>query len=430
MSFRVPLLLVSTLVLSGCFGEPKTSSAPPPPAAIAPVRVPPKIRPNPPSSRDPELLRLVKIATQADQIQREAWWVVSNERKSALRSPFGKLQRAALSGLDERLASKGIFQCDKYVFQKGALGALWSGQFSENCDPRNGLRDIATWTLTGAQRGRVEFNPANLGEVLGMGASIFGRRMSCEISWDEKDIIEHMSCPNWEQDRETHLIRLETYEYHRNKGQILKLKGKVLENLTAIRKIETEVPLEGKITVVETELNAPSPQSVKPVSPAKDQKAGAASPTATHRGPPAGAPLDPDLPKLPGEQTKGLPMRRKGLPVVPPPGGVRVLTPEEQEAAAQRQMEQQMPIQVAPGMVLMPGEMMPQGPIPTANGFLVPVEVPNPPTQDQVPVEESQGISVAPPKGPPPPAIDPNPPAAPVAPLAEPNYIPADQPGR
>ena len=122
-------------------------------------------------------------------------------------------------------------------------------------------------------------------------------------------------------------------------------------------------------------------------------------------------------------------MPRRGKAPTAPPGGIRVLTPEEQEAAAQQQLEQQMPVQVAPGVIMMPQGMTPNMPIMTPNGMLVPVQ-PAPEPMQEEPPPQAEPIMIAPSTPPVAPPDGTAPAAAPIAPLAEPNYIPADQQGR
>lgn len=275
--------------MTSCFSareEPKPTSveAPIPGPVIAPKL-----------GKDPNLLRVVKLTTQADQILREAWWVVAGERRTALRSAFGKVHRAALSAMDERLASKGIFRCDRYLF-KSRPGSEWGGAFFEKCSEKEPERELASWTSEGARKARVEFVSSNLEEVLGLNVAIFGKRVSCRLSWSESEIIEELSCPGWEQDRNGQIVRLDVLSYSREGGRLLKLRGKVLENLSPVRKIEADVPLEGKIVVTETELNAPAPEPPPKPAPATAERA-AVPPAAEdgQSGSPQAEAVDPDV---------------------------------------------------------------------------------------------------------------------------------------
>lgn len=294
------LLLAFVLLLSSCSwwkSPPEmapTSKSPTPSATEAPVRGG--------APRDPELLQVVKVALQADQVVREAWWVVSGERRPAPRSPFGKLQRAALLHLDGKLATKGIFSCDSYeMLREGSLIA-----FSENC-VRGSAREIARWTKLSPSSAQVEFRPEHLSEVLGLNTSVLGKRLRCELRWDGSSTLTWLSCPVWEQDRGEQLIRLTRMDFRKEGGSILSLRGQVLEQLQPVRKIEADVPMEGKILVTETDLQAPE-ESVPGGAPTAPASPAAPGPTAVQ---------NPDLLQM--GVGAGAPPAEGAAPQPPPP---------------------------------------------------------------------------------------------------------------
>lgn len=331
------------VAVSGCFRTPE-------PKSQAPAEAPPAVAKPKPPARDADLLRITKLAAQADQVQREAWWVVSGERRPAPKSAFGKLSRAALWALDGKLATKGVFNCDQYRFAKDAGAGPWAGTFSEKCGERSPEKKLAVWRDTGPKSARVEFFPANLGEVLGLGASIFGKPLACELTWTENGILSTLSCPGWEQDRNHQMIRLDVYEYKREQGAILKLKGKVLENLLPVRKIESEVPLEGKITVTETELNPPEPEPAKPAAPPEPPKHGPKNAEGTAAAAENGAapdsagaaPVDADLFKRQARKV------RIDAPAATPDGEPAVSLPEEPAHGGQAPVLEPTPMEQAP----------------------------------------------------------------------------------
>lgn len=296
------------------------------PVSSAPVK--PAVPP-----RDPDLERIAKLSHQADQIAREAWWVATNEKLGVERSPFGKLKRAAQLALDGRLSSKGRFNCDRYLVVP-APGLAKNFEISEVCNTKAGPRKLAAWSLTGPHSAKVDFEPANLGEVLGIGASIFSKRFSCDLVWSDSDVLESMKCPHWEQDRgNSQVVSWQTFDFHRGAGNVLVLRGKVLENLQAVRKIEADVPLAGKIVVTETVTQAPpgapQPEEKKPEPKKEAAKTGAPGvPTAAQ---PQGAP-----PPQPGPNSPGMDMLEGGVyipPVVPDPSQMPVLDPQAGPAA-------------------------------------------------------------------------------------------------
>lgn len=315
---RCALLACGLILAAGCTKKtPGTAPAAAPAAPAAPAK--PAVPP-----RNPDLDRIAKLSHQADQIAREAWWVATSEKLGVERSPFGKLKRAALMALDGRLSSKGRFACDRYLVVP-LPGLAKNFEISEFCNTKAAPKKFAAWTITGPHSAKVEFEPANLGEVLGLGASIFSKRFSCELVWTDSDVLDSMKCPHWEQDRgNSQVVSWQTFDFHRGAGNVLMLRGKVLENLQAVRKIEADVPLAGKIVVTETVTQAP-PEEKKPPE-AKKQAAQASAPlpppppgTQLYNGqPPEVLPPDHGVSGGPAPAGPGMDMV-EGAPVYIPP---------------------------------------------------------------------------------------------------------------
>lgn len=253
------VLSLISICLGGCSrcSGPSEVSAPevdPPPVAVK-------------SARDADLEVIVRVAGQADQVERQVLWVVAEERRNAPRSPFGKVLRAALMALDGKLATKGLFECENYTFNKSGGPGAWTFEFGENCGGRDGSKFIATWRSTSPKTAQVDFIPAHLHEVVGLNASALGRRRTCQVTWNEKGVLDFLSCPGWEVDRGEQLLRLTTMEFRRDRQNLMTLKGQVLESLHPVRKIDARVPLEGVISVTETELVAPAQPPEPPEPP-------------------------------------------------------------------------------------------------------------------------------------------------------------------
>lgn len=254
----------------------------------------------------PDLSDVIRITYQADQIAREAWWVLTKEKRAAGRTPFGKVLRAATLKHDGKLTGKGLFECDRYETEETSLpGGRRRFTFSENCNRREGRKEIAQWVFSGASRAEVEFRSGNLGEVLGLATGIFGKTIRCELQWNERRVLDKLSCPGWEQDRDSHRIRLSAFEYRREGGALLRLKGDVVDGLEVIRKIESEVPLEGKIVVTEIITKAPDippalvpvPAEVKAAREGRDLNTPTVTGPPLNQAPPRFQPVDPDLMK-------------------------------------------------------------------------------------------------------------------------------------
>ncbi len=203
--------------------------------------------------------RLINIMKQMDAIDRESWWVLTGQKTAAPKSVFGKVMRAAQIEEKVKLTQKHLFNCDKYYSQRNVMSL---GGFPQKIVMSNACQKLKEqfveimWMKS--EELNLVFNPEALTDVIGLNASILGRKINCEIKTDEKGIVQNYSCKNMIKNRtNTETIELETYTFDKKKNNQLTLKGNVMEELKVKRKIETTVPLTGKITVVETEILPP-----------------------------------------------------------------------------------------------------------------------------------------------------------------------------
>lgn len=224
--------------------------------------------------KDHELLRLTRYLEQADAVHREAWWVVASEKKVPGKTIFGKIQRALAQELKLKIANKSLFSCDRYTVKREILSAKGypqKGQVFESCRSKEAAVHLADFEMKTATDANLVFQGQNLGELLGLGTAILNRNIRCAMKGDEEGKLTDLICEDFSQDRSsTESLRFTVYEYHREGKSLLKLRGQVVEALYATRKFQADVPLEGKIEVVETQTLAPEnpPPAVAPVVPA------------------------------------------------------------------------------------------------------------------------------------------------------------------
>jgi hypothetical protein len=252
------LFLFSFLFLTACFHHdaPEKKSSP---AETTKSLVEVKAEKTP-TLKDHELLRFERYLEQADAIHREAWWVVAAERKVQGKSVFGKAQRALQNELGVKLGNKSLFRCDRYFVKRDILSPLGlpqEGEIYEKCS-QNGATLIADYSLPDKTHGEINFYPQHLDEVMGIQTSILNRKVHCVLGGDEEGKLDSLHCENMAQDRSsTQSIQFSVYDYRKTGKNLLSLKGQVYESLAPMRKIEAQVPMEGKIRVVETQVEAP-----------------------------------------------------------------------------------------------------------------------------------------------------------------------------
>lgn len=363
------LFFVAVLLLTSCFGKKEETSAP---ALQKTVKVlTPKAEEA--ANKDKSLEWMVRYLAEADGIHREAWWVLTAARPPIGKSPFGKAQRALLSSQNIKLTNKSLFRCDRYLVKRDILGLVGypqKGDIFEKCSEKSEAKRLASFDVPKEGELNIVFYPDHLQEVLGLGAGILNKQIQCSLRGKEK--LESLNCKDWAQDRtKEQMIRLDVYDYQKSGKNLIKLRGKVYENLTDIRKIEADVPMEGKITVLETELYAPEAPPV------------VATPT------PAVVPTKPGVSPQPLEPVSGNPSL--GMPPSRDlPGGVDPDVMLQREQQGQPQGVESVPVE--PGADGWPeGEAPPQeqhlkeGDVDPS--MIVPEPIPQPIPQQIEPVE-------------------------------------------
>lgn len=337
---------ILSLCLTSCFWKTEKSPAPSVSAPASPAPVVPQVVSRIPGlaeapKKDRTLEIFTKYFEQADAIHREAWWVLNNERRPVQKSPFGKVLRAILASENTKLANKSAFRCDRYIFKRDVLGPSGFPQKSEvfeKCSEKTDAKKIAEFFAPSKLELQVTFFPENLEEILGLGPTVLNRSIKCTMKGNESEQLEHLKCVDWAQERnKEQMILLDEYDYTRTGKNLIKLRGKVYENLSDTRKIEADVPMEGKIVVKETELYPPEPVPEPSAKPATAKSPVAPQPRAQGAPPmvlrPEEIPPDAGVSKIPIPPVPSAPMapRTTGpAPVVDPD----VLMQQQQQQTA------------------------------------------------------------------------------------------------
>ncbi|MFM6928411.1 MAG: hypothetical protein ACKOX6_08095 [Bdellovibrio sp.] len=239
--------------------------------------------------KDKSVDYMARLLEQADGVHREAWWVLTSDRRPVGKSPFGKVQRALLSSDNVKLSNKSLFRCDRYLVKRDVMGKEGYPQRAEvfeKCSEKLAAKKIAL--LTAQKKGELQLviYPEHLEEVLGLSATILNKPITCSLKGNGQGQLLSLNCKDWAQERtKEHMIRLDVYDYQKEGQSMIKLRGKVYENLTDIRKIEADIPMTGKIQVTETELYAPTPTPTVTPSPKASPAARKTAPHTAGQGP-------------------------------------------------------------------------------------------------------------------------------------------------
>ena len=200
-----------------------------------------------------------KILMQANAVEREAWWVLTDQKSKGSVGSFSRLQRA-LEKQTQGLKKNKVLACEQFELRKDILDPVateqmykMKGQLFEICEKPGFL--ILDFEYLENRKLKLMINPEHQTDVFGLGAAIFNKQIVCVLTWNEKEILTNLKCENYKRNRSPkEIVELDTFDYQFEAKNILSLKGKISENLSVKRKIETQIPLDGKITDLETEI--------------------------------------------------------------------------------------------------------------------------------------------------------------------------------
>lgn len=256
--------LVMLIFCASCTFKKKEVAAEPESVASTPIpRLKAAATPEPVKMADREAQKILHWFEQMDAIFRESLWVIRKERAPQGKSIFGKMQRAMLVDMKQKLSNKSLFRCDVYSMTRnisGLGGVPQNAEVMHQCNTKESFIKIGDWNHAKAEELTVNFRGGNLSEVLGFTTGILSPKISCKIKSTENGIIEIFSCDGLMIDynpAKNQVLRFNQFEYQKNSKNMLYIKAEVLENLDPVRKIEVNIPLEGKITVTETVLQQP-----------------------------------------------------------------------------------------------------------------------------------------------------------------------------
>ncbi len=217
-----------------------------------------------------EVVALIRLFEQADAVHREVWRVLTEQQLPVTKTLFGKVQRGLVSSTGQALSNKSLFLCDRYAVRKDVMGAKAFPQklaIYEACSSKVATKAFAEVEAKSEKEVEVIFTPAMAEEVVGLSSAVLNKLIHCQLKGTESGALQSMSCQDWAQSKnEEQMIRLQTYVFDMGTEILIRLNGKVYENLQEIRKIETVIPLKGDIVVTETELHAPTPEPRVPVA--------------------------------------------------------------------------------------------------------------------------------------------------------------------
>ncbi len=185
--------------------------------------------------------------SQAEDIEREAWWVVTATRDSGLGSPFRVFRAAAVTTQKVRKTKVDTKFCKSLlVVEQG----LESWRIEAACQKPAIEIGVVSKLNSKPEKWKVTWKTGPFKDHFGLSTAILYTQQSCEIELDAKGRIAHMKCPNYVRDqRLSEIVEFKVFNFSAKAPQVLKLEGEVKKDLQVISTFKTSVPILGDIVL-------------------------------------------------------------------------------------------------------------------------------------------------------------------------------------
>ncbi len=211
-----------------------------------------KLTPKIPASKAAPMFNVSELnfLQRAEEIEREAWWVLTEKRIDPATSPFRVFRVALLQDNPQFKTKLSLRFCRRLQVHKIA-SEIW--RVESLCQKPS--REVGTLQKLTPRTWKVQWQMSQFENHFGLGATIFYPKLSCEIDINEQGRVEIMKCPLYSRNRnEEEIIELSTFHFTSKGKALLKLKGEIKKDLQVVGTLETEVPLSGDVVVKEKRL--------------------------------------------------------------------------------------------------------------------------------------------------------------------------------
>jgi|GEM_PF-5830926 hypothetical protein len=192
--------------------------------------------------------------SEAEDIEKEAWWLVTGKRLSQEHSPWRLVYKAFLES--KGLKSKQVISklCQKLKVQGSPTHSIFT--ISTHCQSRP--IEVATVKRLQAQKWEVQFQITQFIDHFGLGTSIFYQTLICELDLDERSKLQKMKCPVYARNRAVEeIVELKNFEYNKKGEPLMKIQGVIKKQFQDVARIETLIPSKGEIFIKEIKIPDP-----------------------------------------------------------------------------------------------------------------------------------------------------------------------------
>jgi hypothetical protein len=182
---------------------------------------------------------------QAENVEREAWWLVTGMRVAGMSSPF-RVLRAASATAQKGSKLKINFKFCKSLIVVNQAPEIW--RFESACQKPSVEIGLAQRLTQLPEKWKISWKSAPFSDHFGLSTGILFTQQSCEFELDVKRRISRMSCPGYVRDRKlSEIVEFKIFEFRAQAPKVLKVEGEIKKDLQIMATFSSEVPITGDI---------------------------------------------------------------------------------------------------------------------------------------------------------------------------------------
>lgn len=196
---------------------------------------------------------------EADEVNREIVWLITEQRPQYNKTLFGKVLRAKSQYQKVKLKNKSQHACDNYHIK--VEEAYF--QVFEFCQKHRDPDLLAQVNIKGRHHLHFTFYGQNFADIIGVSAALVSPKIECDLLVTANLGLQKLTCETFKFTRRGQVVELKKFIFDKEANPTISLEGQILENMLPYSKLQVFVPEVGKIKIREIKLR-PDPDEYDP----------------------------------------------------------------------------------------------------------------------------------------------------------------------
>lgn len=187
--------------------------------------------------------------TEIEDVEREAWWLISKNRLKSTTTPWRALEKALNDHKQIKKKLPASSLCQKMqVLEKSGEWIITSHCLATPVQLAKLLKKSDTlWSI--------EIPTASFKEHFGLQTSIYSNSLKCDFETNKSGVLQKLQCPVYARDLNSEeWVELKDFNYAKKEKELMNIQGSIKSQFEIVATLSTVIPQFGDITVKEVRI--------------------------------------------------------------------------------------------------------------------------------------------------------------------------------